>query len=300
MYSMTGYASHAGTAAIEAALLDWEWEMRAVNGRGLDIRFRLPEGLGALEKLLRDKLAAHLSRGNVSVSLRLRITRADAALGVDAQALSDALAALKLVQSQAEAAGVELRAPTALDLLGWRGVVQHGPDLAALPTDTVLTALSTDFDRLLDAFAQARTNEGAALAVFLAAQLDQIADLTAQARALLQDRSAELRAHFQRALAQVQDAGRADPERVAQELALLAVKTDLTEELDRLEAHCASGRALLVGRGPVGRKLDFLTQEFNREANTLCSKAQHLDMTRIGLDLKTVIDQMREQVQNVE
>lgn len=300
MYSMTGYASRAGSHRLGTTVLDWDWDMRAVNGRGLDLRLRLPDTLGFLEKSLRDRLSAQLSRGNVSLALRLRISQAETVAQVDAAALEGVLAALDLIQSRAQAAGVLLQAPSALDLLAWRGVQPQGPEIATIPPEMLGRILLADFDALLAEFAQVRAQEGAALAGLLAGQLDQIARLTDAARDLRDARSADLRAHFERAMALVLESARADPGRVEQELALLAVKADLTEELDRLEAHCAAGRALLEAQGPVGRKLDFLTQEFNREANTLCSKAQHLEMTRIGLDLKTVIDQMREQVQNVE
>lgn len=300
MYSMTGFASRSGNHSSEGAVLEWDWDMRAVNGRGLDIRLRLPDALGFLEKSLRDKISASLSRGNVSLALRLRMTHAGAVAQVDTDSLAGLLEALDLVQSRAQAAGVLLQAPSALDLLGWRNVLVQGPEIATIPPESLGAILLEDFDGLLADFAAARAQEGAALAGVLAGHLEEIARLTAAARDLRDQRSGDMRAHFARALAQVVDAGRADPGRVEQELALLAVKADLTEELDRLEAHCTAGRALLGAGGPVGRKLDFLTQEFNREANTLCSKAQHLEMTRIGLDLKTVIDQMREQVQNVE
>lgn len=297
---MTGYASRAGSHTVGGTVLDWDWDMRAVNGRGLDLRLRVPDTLGFVEKPLRDRIAASLSRGNVSLALRLRVASADVAALVDEAGLAEVLAALDLIQSQAQSAGVLLQAPTSLDLLGWRAVQRQGPDLATVPQAQLAEILLADFDGVLAEFAAARAQEGAALAGVLAGQLDQIARLTAAARALCDQRSADLRANFERAMAAVLEGARGDPGRVEQELALLAVKADLTEELDRLEAHCAAGRALLVAGGPVGRKLDFLTQEFNREANTLCSKAQHLEMTRIGLDLKTVIDQMREQVQNVE
>ena len=300
MKSMTGYASHVTARSVEGARLDWEWDLRAVNGRGLDLRLRLPEGVGMLEKKLRDKLAARVFRGSVIVSLRLRATHDEAAAPVDVAALDGVLLALDMIQSRAQEAGVLLQAPTALDLLSWRGVMPHGPDIATISPEILETILLEDFDRVLADFTAMRAREGEVLAAVLRAQMDEIARLTAYARALSDQRRDDLRAHFDRALAQVTEATRADPARIEQELALLAVKADLTEELDRLEAHCAAGRALLEASGPVGRKLDFLTQEFNREANTLCSKAQHLEMTRIGLDLKAVIDQMREQVQNVE
>ncbi|TVS05651.1 MAG: YicC family protein [Rhodobacteraceae bacterium] len=297
---MTGYASRVGAVRRDSAGLEWEWELRAVNGRGLDLRLRLPEGSGFLEKPLRDMLSARLSRGNISLSLRLRPTQAAAAAQIDIEALRGLLAMLEEVGEEAQQAKVPLQAPSALDLLSWRGVLPTGPDLGAIPNEELQVILLGEAEPLIEDFLQMRQQEGAVLARVIGAQLDQIGTLIAQARALLAQRGAEMQAQFRKALAAVMESTDADPQRVAQELALLAVKTDLAEELDRLEAHCAAGRALLQASGPVGRKLDFLTQEFNREANTLCSKAQHLEMTRIGLDLKTVIDQMREQVQNVE
>ncbi len=300
MHSMTGYASRAGAADLGSARLEWEWELRSVNGRGLDLRLRLPEGTGFIEKPLRDMLGAALARGTVNLSLRLRLSAAEAEAQIDIATLRGLLAVLDQIGTEAHQAGVLLRAPSGLDLLGWRGVLPSGPNLATIPSAELQEVLLADAAPLIADFTRMRATEGAALAGLLAAQIDRIVELVAQARALLDQRGAEIRAQFHRALAAVMGATDTDPQRVAQELALMAVKADLTEELDRLDAHCAAGRALLAETGPAGRKLDFLTQEFNREANTLCSKAQHLEMTRIGLDLKTVIDQMREQVQNVE
>lgn len=300
MYSMTGFASRVGSTRLDSGLVEWECELRAVNGRGLDLRLRLPEGLGFMEKTLRDALAQVIGRGNVTLSLRLRVSPDDAGGQVDQDALQRLLEALDQVGDQAQKSGFLLQPPSALDLLGWRGVLPSSPNLATIPPAALEAILRPEIDALLDDFLQMRAEEGQAMALLLTDQLDQIGALVAQARGLLDQRSAEMKAHYRKTLALVMDATDADPARVAQELALLAVKSDLTEEIDRLLAHCEAGRALLAATGAVGRKLDFLTQEFNREANTLCSKAQHLEMTRIGLDLKTVIDQMREQVQNVE
>ncbi len=300
MHSMTGFASRVGSAQMGTEMIEWEFELRCVNGRGLDLRLRLPDGLGFMEKPLRDMLAQKLVRGNVSLSLRLRVTAQGAGGQIDHAVLDDVLAGLRSVTERAEQAGVQLQAPDPLALLGWRGVVPSGPNLAALPPDALDALLRPEAAQLLEDVVQMRAEEGAALAQVLAGQLDQTSALAAQARALLDGRGTEMAAAHRKALAQVMDATEADPARVAQELAQLAVKADLTEEIDRLEAHCTAARALVAQSGPVGRKLDFLMQEFNREANTLCAKAQHLEMTRIGLDLKSVIDQMREQVQNVE
>ncbi len=300
MQSMTGYASHNATHALGDARIEVEWDLRAVNARGFDLRLRLPEGFGIFEKFIRETLGARVARGSVSLGLRVRIVKAAQGLSIDEDALQTLLSAVESVQRQASAAGVILTAPGALDLLGWRGIQSQGHDPALFPPESLGPILASDLEVLLSQLDAMRCVEGAALAGVLSRQIEEIAALTQAARELLQSRADAMQAHFHKALAQVTDASRADPARLEQELALLAVKADITEELDRLEAHCNAARTLLQTDGAVGRKLDFLTQEFNREANTLCSKAQHLEMTRIGLDLKVVIDQMREQVQNVE
>ena len=177
--------------------------------------------------------------------------------------------------------------------------VQDGAG-AADPAALAEAALR-DLPGLIADFSAMRGEEGAALAAAILQRLDEVSGLVGQARLLAEERRDRQAETLRTNLARVLDnADGADPDRVAQELALLAVKSDLAEEMDRLDAHVAAARGLLAQEGPVGRKLDFLMQEFNREANTLCSKAQSADLTRVGLDLKTVIDQMREQVQNVE
>ncbi|HOZ34190.1 MAG TPA: DUF1732 domain-containing protein, partial [Tabrizicola sp.] len=213
--------------------------------------------------------------------------------------LSAALSALAEVEEAAIAAGMTLRQPTAADVVTLRGVLdQTQQDQDTTP---LRTAILSDLPGLLADFAAMRAAEGAALAQVLTGQLDQIDRLTTGAQTETATRAASQSEIFRDAVARVLAVTDAvDETRLAQELALLAVKTDVTEELDRLAAHVTAARAHVADAAPVGRKLDFLMQEFMREANTLCSKAQSLALTRIGLDLKTVIDQMREQVQNVE
>ncbi|MCH8466070.1 MAG: YicC family protein [Roseinatronobacter sp.] len=300
MNSMTGFASRTANCVLNETRIEWEWDLRAVNGRGLEIRMRIPEGYGFIEKKLKDKVAARVARGSVTLGLRLRVIQAGGAALVDRAALETLLGALRGIEQTARAGGVVLQAPTALDVLGWRGIQASGHDLATFETESLGEIVAEDFDLLLADFCAMRAQEGEALGLILASHVAEMERLVRAARALQASRADALRAHFQKTLAQVLDATRTDPARMEQELALLAVKADIAEELDRLEAHCAAAHALLRIQAPIGRKLDFLTQEFNREANTLCSKAQHLEMTRIGLDLKAVIDQMREQVQNVE
>ncbi|MFN4056834.1 MAG: YicC/YloC family endoribonuclease [Roseinatronobacter sp.] len=300
MRSMTGFAAHAHSVEVAGQAYEVEWDIRAVNGRGLDLRLRVPETIGFIEKSIRDLVAAQVARGNVGLSLKLRAAQAPSAAPLDPQALEALLAALDHVNGAAQARGILLQAPSALDLLGWRGVLQTGPDSATFDQAALGPVILESLRALLLAFNTMRAQEGATLSAILSAQLDQIAQAVAQARALLPDRARAQAEALTRALAATTAQTRADPARLEQELALIAVKSDVTEELDRLDAHVATARALLSDPQPVGRKLDFLMQEFNREANTLCSKAQYLDLTRIGLELKTVIDQMREQVQNLE
>ncbi|MCR8726340.1 YicC/YloC family endoribonuclease [Frigidibacter sp. ROC022] len=292
---MTGFAGARG--AIEG--WDWVWDLRAVNGRGLDLRLRLPDWVEGLEAGVRRALQGRIARGSVTLSLRLTRRAGVATARLDPEALAAAVAALAEVEAAAEAAGVTLQHSTGAEVLALRGVMEAGGDDAAPPE--LVKALLDDLPGLLDAFQAMRRTEGAALARVLTAQLDQIAALTAEAAGLAEARRDEVAETLRTNLARVLDnSSGADPDRVAQELALLAVKADVTEEIDRLTAHVAAARALLSAPGPVGRKLDFLTQEFLREANTLCSKSGSAPLTRVGLDLKAVIDQMREQVQNVE
>lgn len=295
--SMTGYASRAGGSTGWS----WVWEIRSVNGRGRDIRLRLPEGLDGLEAGVRAALGARVARGNVTVSLRLSREGPAGGARVDPAALGRALAQLGQVAAAAAEAGMPLAPVSAAEVLALPGVLA-APEAESADA-ALLAALRADFDAALDAFLAARATEGAALTAVIAGQLDRIAALTRAAAALAEDRRHAQAESLRAALARVADAGAGegvDPGRVAQELAMIAVKSDITEEIDRLDAHVAAARALLSEPGPVGRKLDFLTQEFNREANTLCSKAGFAPLTAVGLDLKTVIDQMREQVQNLE
>lgn len=294
--SMTGFAARKG----QDAGASWVWDLRAVNGKGLDLRMRVPDWIDGLELALRGELQKALSRGNVSLTLRVTRDPSEAeALRVNPVALQAVLAALATVDAVAGQTGVTLGQSTPVDVLGFRGVVEAGgadEDYAGLRA-----AILADLAPLLQDFNQMRSSEGTALGVVISAQIDRIAGLAADARAAAEVRRDAQADVLRSQLARVLDAADSvDPTRVAQELAMIAVKTDVTEELDRLAAHVEAARALLAEAGPVGRKFDFLMQEFMREANTLCSKSQDIQLTRIGLDLKTVIDQMREQVQNVE
>ena len=299
IHSMTGFAALSGSHAG----LSWEWDIRAVNARGLDIRLRLAEGFEALETPLRRALGTELARGSVSITLKLARRSLEYGIALNVDGLNAALALVDAARQQAARQGVELATASIADVLQMRGVIEAG-GIADIPASAV-GAATAQIPDLLAALNAMRASEGAALAAVLAGQLARLAALTdaaqscgearaAAAGAVLHDRVTAL-------LATAKQGDTAlDSARLAQELALLAVKTDITEEIDRLKAHIAAAHALLAGGGAIGRRLDFLMQEFNREANTLCSKAQSSDLTRIGLDLKVVIDQMREQAQNLE
>ena len=296
--SMTGFAARKGQGAGHS----WAWDIRSVNGKGLDLRMRLPDWIDGLELALRGELSKALGRGNVALSLKVArdgLGEAAEGLRLNPAALQAALAALREVEDQAMKIGVTLGQATASDVLALRGVL----DATAVEVDTATLrgAILADLPALMADFNAMRAGEGAALNAVISAQIDRIATLVSEAKAAAVARQGEAATALREAIAKIlAHTDAADEGRLAQELAILAVKNDITEEIDRLTAHVAAARALMADTGQIGRKFDFLVQEFLREANTLCSKAQSIALTRIGLDLKTVIDQMREQVQNVE
>lgn len=297
--SMTAFAARRGQGEGALAAWSWAWDMRSVNGKGLDLRLRVPDFVEGLEATVRAEAGRRLSRGNVSINLKLSRAQGAETFRVNEAALATAISALSQVQAAALEAGLVLAPTTAGDVLSVRGVteaaVSDDSDTAAL-----LAPLMADFHALLSDFNAMRASEGAALRAVLLAQIDAIEALTLEARAAAEARRPRQAEILQDNVRRLLGATEADPARLAQELALLAVKADITEETDRLSAHIAAARALLAQAAPVGRKFDFLAQEFNREANTLCSKSGDIALTRIGLDLKHLIDQMREQVQNLE
>jgi uncharacterized protein (TIGR00255 family) len=295
LISMTGFASARGSAGGYS----WVWDLRSVNGKGLDLRLRVPDWIEGLETALRAELGKALGRGNVSLSLRVTSEERAGRLQINQDQLDDVLAAIAEVESRAMARGLALAPARPGDVLSVRGVLEAGAGEA--DTAPLLASLVSDFKPLVAALQEMRAREGAALSALLDSHLNDVARLTdaaaTAAEARKDDMARTLRDNITRVLA---NADGVDEARLAQELAMIAVKADVTEEIGRLQAHVEAARALLATEGPVGRKLDFLTQEFNREANTLCAKAQSTALSALGLELKAVIDQMREQVQNVE
>ena len=293
--SMTGFAS--GQGGFEQ--FQWGWDIRSVNAKGLDIRLRVPDWVSGLEADLKAMIGKSLSRGSVSLSLRLSREGGEQDLQLNAENLNAALRAFKAVETAATQQGVLLTPPTPADILGMRGVMDQKSDDA--DTSTLKNAIVASFNGVLSELLDMRQSEGQALHKVLSEQIDLIEQLVASATDVLAARRADMDAAYRAALARVVDnSDKLDQDRIAQEIALVAVKSDVTEEIDRLNAHIGAARELLMQGVKIGRKLDFLSQEFNREANTLCSKSQHKSLTAIGLELKAVIDQMREQVQNVE
>jgi uncharacterized protein (TIGR00255 family) len=294
--SMTGFASAGG----EHQGTNWVWEIRSVNGRGLDVRTRLPEGFEAIEKYVKAATAKACARGTVNIGLRIKQGVEGGAPVLNLPNLDAVIEAVKTAEDRAIEKGLSLAVTRAADLLSVRGVIEM--TVAQTEEDAELhKVIKGDFAQVLANFLAARQAEGASLDAILTKQVDQIDELTKQSAGLIDARRAKTEADFRANIQKIMNnTDGVDEARITQELAVMAVKSDVMEELDRLRAHIVAARDLLATKGPIGRKFDFLTQEFNREANTLCSKSNYTDLTQVGLELKTVIDQMREQVQNVE
>ena len=294
--SMTGYARAQGADDRRR----WVWEARSVNGRNLEIRCRVPQGFDRLENPSRTAVGGKLKRGNVSLTLTLTSERQSSPLRINRPLLAELASLVEEVRKSTGAA-----APSADGLLRVRGVIEEEEEGQTEEQLAVLDkALTATLDEVLKALVAARAAEGKALAKVIDGHVGEIESLCRRAaeRALAQ--IGTVRSRFESQLAELM--GRVpqlSEERFAQEVALLVGKADVREELDRLAAHIAQARTLLAEArvdNPVGRKFDFLCQEFNREANTLCSKSADIELTRIGIDLKGAVERMREQVQNVE
>ena len=291
--SMTGFARTAG----QAGPFTWAWEIRSVNGRGLDLRFRLPPGLDELEPGLREASAGALKRGNVAANLTVK-RAAEARVAVDPEALDQALRLALDLAARIPGAPP----PRAEALLAFPGVMRSAaPEAADGPVEAQFPALLAGFEAGLAALVAMRRGEGARLAATLTGLLGEIAALHARATHEAADQPAAQRARMLESLqALLREAPQLPEERIAQEVALLATRSDVREELDRLASHVEAARSLLAEGSQIGRRLDFLVQEFVREANTLCSKSASAALTATGLRLKAAIEQLREQVQNIE
>lgn len=292
------FSGMTGFGRVEGGAGDWTWaaEARSVNGRNLDVRFRGPPGFESLERIARDGAQARFQRGQITVGLQAKRTESQTQVRINLDQVERYLAATAALVADGRAS------PPSLDgLLALRGVIEVAEtdsDPEALAQ--VEAAMAASIAGALEALKTARDGEGMALSGILMGLTDRISDLTRQAEELAIGQPEVLKARFERRMRELIGDPAGLDERIIQEAAAMAVKVDVREELDRLADHVDSARAMLSGDGPVGRRLDFLTQEFMREANTLCSKSALSDLTAVGLELKAVIEQLREQVQNVE
>ena len=295
---MTGYARTQGADERRR----WVWEARSVNGRNLEVRCRVPQGLDRLENPARSAAGAKLKRGNVALSLTIATEGKSKPLRINRALLAELGTLVEEVRRETGAA-----APAADGLLRVRGVIEEEQDEGAESEEALAAldkALMRTLDEALRALTDARAAEGKALAGVLEGHVEEIDGLCRRAAERAQAQIGLVTQRFVSQLAELLERAPAlSEERFAQEVAVLVGKADVREELDRLTAHIAQARSLLHEArpdNPVGRKFDFLCQEFNREANTVCSKSADIELTRIGIDLKGAVERMREQVQNVE
>jgi len=291
--SMTGFARAQGSQGSWR----WHWETRSVNARGLDVRVRVPEGFEGLEQPARMLANERFSRGAVSASLTLDADAARGGIRINREALQQVLQAIKSLEGT-----VVAQPPTFDGILSLRGVIeQQAPELSEAELAARDAAVLGSLAQALDALADARREEGLRLDAILRQQAERMTSLVKDAEELAAGQPEHMRTRLKD---YVEEILRARPglseERLSQEIALLLVKADVREEIDRLKSHLTQAQSMFAAGGAQGRRLDFLAQELNREANTLCSKSADIQLTRVGLELKAVIDQLREQVQNVE
>jgi uncharacterized protein (TIGR00255 family) len=303
---MTGYARAEGRCDAPGlgTPFNWVWEAKSVNGKGLDVRVRVPAGFDSLEMPARQAAASALARGSLTLGLHVTADATSTAPRFN-ETLLDAAIAVAVRKATALPEGVLGRAiaPARLDgLLGLRGVLDTA-EASAMDAEALAARdqiLLKGLTRAVDGLTASRRQEGTRLAPTVDALLAEIAQLCEEARRVAATQPATLQARLLQQVGELVGATGLTPERLAQEVALLALKADVREELDRLVAHIAQASEFLSSGAPCGRRLDFLSQEFNREANTLCSKSTDVALTRIGLALKAAIDQFREQIQNIE
>jgi uncharacterized protein (TIGR00255 family) len=291
--SMTGFARSAGAHGA----VRWHWELRSVNGRGLDVRLRVPPGFEALEPAIRERVGRRLARGSISVSLSVHRDSPVSDIRLNEDLLGKVLAAIDRIR----AAG-DFERPRPDGLLGLRGVLEIvEQEESETEVEARQAAMMAGLDTAITGMIEARTAEGRRLEPVLQGHLAMVDTLVDKVAASAARTPETVRFRLKEQVAKLIDATHTlDEARLYQEAALLAQRADVEEELKRLKAHIGAARDLLASSTPVGRKLDFLAQEFNREANTLGAKSNDLEITRLGLELKAVIDQLREQVQNIE
>ncbi len=297
LQSMTGFARAQGLAECGLASGKWTWEFRSVNAKGLDVRLRLPSGFDAIESQCRKTITEALTRGNIQASLLFERQNGGTVPSINQGALEAVLDSAEQLRERIGGAPLSLDAIIAI-----KGVLEFAEEEASeeeieARNVMVLNGLNVTLDDL----SSARRSEGVAISGVLEDQLSKIGDLVEVVENDPSRTPLAIRERLEAQLAPlIHDASQIDPQRLHQEAAMLATKADLREEIDRLKAHVEAGRELITAGGPVGRKLDFLAQEFNRECNTICSKSNARTVTTAGLEMKVLIDQFREQIQNLE
>jgi uncharacterized protein (TIGR00255 family) len=289
---MTGFARSHGVSGP----YNWTWEIKSVNAKGLDIRLRLPPGWDAIEQLVRARATEAVTRGSLQATLTVERAGLAPVVRVNEPVLEAVLETLRRIGGQVNAV------PPRLDgILAIKGVVEVGEAQESEDERrTAEAAAVAGFGAALRSLSEMRQHEGAALGKILNSRLDEIATLALRADAAPGRKAEAIKQRLAEQIALLMEGGRFDQDRLHQEAVLLASKADIREELDRIGAHVAQARKFIAGGGAIGRRLDFLSQEFNRESNTLCAKSNDTELTTIGLELKTVVEQFREQVQNLE
>jgi uncharacterized protein (TIGR00255 family) len=291
--SMTGFARSHGTSGPYA----FEWELKSVNAKGFDLRMRLPPGWDELEPVTRKRAAEVLSRGTVYANLSVKRANALQAVRVNEDVLAS------IVKIAGELAGrIDAVAPSIDGLLAIKGVIEVvEPDSIEAEDKAAKAAAAATFEQALQSLIEMRKREGVTLGQILSQRMDEIESLMKKAEAAPGRKPEAIRARLAEQIAALLDASdRFDPDRLSQEAVMIAAKADIREELDRIASHIAQAREMIGKGGAIGRRLDFLAQEFNREVNTCCSKSNDLELTNTGLEMKNVVEQFREQVQNLE
>jgi uncharacterized protein (TIGR00255 family) len=291
--SMTGFARSHGSSGP----YDFEWELKSVNAKGFDLRMRMPPGFDEIETVARKRAAEVLSRGTVYANLTVKRGGAQSAIRINEDVLNSVL------RMAADLAGkIDAVAPSVDGLMNIKGVIEVvEPEADEAEDKTAKAAVAAAFEEALTALVDMRKREGATLGNVLSQRLDEIETLAGKAEAAPGRKPEAIRARIAEQIATLLDASdRFDPDRLTQEALMMATRADIREELDRIASHVAQAREMITKGGPAGRRLDFLSQEFNREVNTCCSKSNDIELTNVGLDMKNVVEQFREQVQNLE
>lgn len=298
--SMTGFARDSGEIGFDKANLSWFWEVKSVNGKALDIKTKMPPSIeGALSVLVKNLAAKYFSRGNMSVYLDLRADNSNAEVKINNELLQAlALKAIELYESY----GDKLQKPSATELMALKGVVEvEDHNLNEEETEVLQQVLLKSFEQACRRLQKDRCDEGGKMQTALLDIINKVASIVEKVERIAVKQPEKIKAKLQTQINElIKSSSQISEDRLAQEVVLYVAKADIQEEIDRLNAHIKTAKDLLNSDEAVGRRLDFLCQELNREANTTCSKSSEIELTNLGMELKTLIEQFREQVQNIE